>query len=118
MGHGQVQPVLSVYVAVYRSCRLHCGIYHKHVHQYVSVLCLCYPLPGSAVHALFLHSYKGKWLAIIDAVYYLYMFIVGGWYIRAAILACAVALAIFFSGDVIESIKRAKRRADWKRNFK
>lgn len=61
---------------------------------------------------------KAKWLAIIDAVYYLYMFIVGGWYIRAAILACAVALAIFFSGDVIESIRRAKRRADWKRNFK
>lgn len=61
---------------------------------------------------------KAKWLAIIDAVYFLYMFIIGGWLIRASILACVVALVIFFSGNVIESIKRAKRRADWKRNFK
>jgi len=61
---------------------------------------------------------KAKWLAVIDAIFYVYMFIMGGWIIRGSILACVLTLAIFFAGEVIEHIKRAKRRADWKRNFK
>lgn len=74
--------------------------------------------PEQQFMLFFIIPIKVKWLAIIDAVYFAYMFVVGGWYIRASILACVVTIAIFFGGDVIESIKRAKRRAEWKRNFK
>lgn len=66
----------------------------------------------------FILPVKIKWLAIADAVYFVYMFAVGSWPVRGCILACAVTLLIFFGGDIIESIKRAKRRAEWKRNFR
>lgn len=74
--------------------------------------------PEQQFMLFFIIPIKVKWLAIIDAVYFAYMFVVGGWVIRASILACVLTIAIFFGGDVIESIKRAKRRAEWKRNFK
>jgi len=74
--------------------------------------------PEFQLMLFFVIPIKIKWLAIIDAVYFLYMFVVGGWQIRGCILACAVTIAIFFGGEVIESIKRAKRRAEWKRNFR
>ncbi len=74
--------------------------------------------PEFQLMLFFIIPIKIKWLAIIDALYFVYMFIVGGWQIRGCILACAVTIAIFFGGEVIESIKRAKRRADWKRNFR
>ena len=61
---------------------------------------------------------KIKWLAIADAVYFAYMFVVRDWQIRGCIIACAVTLLIFFGGDIIESIRRARRRAEWKRNFR
>jgi len=74
--------------------------------------------PEFQLMLFFIIPIKIKWLAIIDALYFVYMFIVGGWQIRGCILACAITIAIFFGGEVIESIKRAKRRADWKRNFR
>jgi len=66
----------------------------------------------------FILPIKIKWLAIIDALYFAYMFVESGWQIRGSILACAVTLLIFFGGDIIESIRRARRRAEWKRNFR
>ncbi len=66
----------------------------------------------------FLIPVKVKWLAIIDAAYYAYRFALGGWSTRASIIACVLTIIIFFGGDVIENIKRAKRRAEWKRNFR
>ena len=74
--------------------------------------------PDFQLMLFFVLPVKIKWLAIADAVYFLYMFVVGGWVIRGCILACAVTLFIFFGGDIAESIKRAKRRAEWKRNFR
>ncbi len=74
--------------------------------------------PEFQLMLFFIIPVKIKWLAIIDAVYFAYMFAIGGWQIRGCIIACALTLAIFFGGDVIESIKRARRRAEWKRNFR
>ncbi len=74
--------------------------------------------PEFQLMLFFVIPIKIKWLAIADAVYFLYMFVVGGWQIRGCIIACAVTIAIFFGGEVVESIKRAKRRAEWKRNFR
>jgi len=74
--------------------------------------------PEFQLMLFFVIPIKIKWLAIVDAVYFAYMFVVGSWPVRGCILACAVTIAIFFGGDVAESIKRARRRAEWKRNFR
>ncbi|MBE6760164.1 MAG: hypothetical protein E7554_08800 [Ruminococcaceae bacterium] len=74
--------------------------------------------PEFQLMLFFVLPVKIKWLAIADAVYFAYMFVVSGWDIRGCIIACALTLLIFFGGDIIESIKRAKRRAEWKRNFR
>lgn len=74
--------------------------------------------PDFEVRLFFVLPLKIKWLAIVDALYFVYMFITSGWVLRSAILFSLVNLALFFGGDLIEKIKRAKRRAEWKRNFR
>lgn len=74
--------------------------------------------PDFQLMLFFVLPIKIKWLAVADAVYFVYMFAIGSWQIRGCILACFVTLLIFFGGELIERIRRAKRRAEWKRNFR
>ena len=58
-----------------------------------------------------------KWLAIFDAVLLVLMFIIETWTGRIALLVAFLNIAIFFTKDVIWSIRAFFRRRKWKKQF-
>lgn len=84
--------------------------------------------PDVQVMLFFLLPIKIKWLALVNAVFYLYGLIFSSWSGRAAIIASLVNLIIFFGHDFIVKIRqnlkyRKTRQAyreqqrEWKRNM-
>ncbi len=59
-----------------------------------------------------------KWLALLDLVLLLPGILNGPWSIRAAIIASLLNVALFFSGRLIQQYKEAKRRYEWKKNWR
>lgn len=66
----------------------------------------------------FILPVKAKWLALIDGLLYLYLFIYNNWQGRVALLFSLLNIFIFFSGAIKQIIYNAYRRAQWKRNYK
>lgn len=68
----------------------------------------------------FILPVKMKYLAYVAAVYYVLMFLVGGWGDKAAIVLSLVNYFIFFGGDffkqMIQEAKYAKTRRAWRNN--
>ncbi|MGN0666000.1 MAG: hypothetical protein ACI4KF_05690 [Huintestinicola sp.] len=63
----------------------------------------------------FLIPIKAKWLAWLDAVYMLGMFVMGGISIKAGVAAALIAVALFFGGDFIGRIKNKIRHREFLR---
>jgi len=61
---------------------------------------------------------KIKWLAVIDAVYFVYLLIVSGWPQRIALLVAIANILIFFEKDVRNRIHQYRRRQQWRNHFK
>ena len=61
---------------------------------------------------------KVKWLALIDAVLMLLMFITASWPERLAEIISLANLALFFWRDGYLTIKNAYRRYQWKQNWR
>ena len=73
--------------------------------------------PNDSVLVFFIVPIKMKWLAIFDAVLLVLMFIVESWTGRIALLVAFLNIAIFFTKDVIWSIRAFFRRRKWKKQF-
>lgn len=76
--------------------------------------------PDFQLLLFFILPIKVKWLALLNAVYYVYGFISGTWPLRIAILFSLVNLILFFGGDLINksrlAIQQWKRRQIFKKN--
>jgi len=59
-----------------------------------------------------------KWLALLDLVLLLPGLINGSWGVRAAILVSLLNVGLFFFGRLTQQIKEAKRRYEWKKNWR
>ena len=59
-----------------------------------------------------------KWLALLDLVLLLPGLINGPWSVRAAILVSLLNVALFFCSRLIQQYKEAKRRYEWKKNWR
>lgn len=76
--------------------------------------------PDFQLLLFFILPIKVKWLALLNAVYYVYGFISGTWPLRIAILFSLVNFILFFGGDLINksrlAIQQWKRRQIFKKN--
>lgn len=59
-----------------------------------------------------------KWLALVDVLLLLPGLISGTWHTRVAILVSLAHIAIFFNDRFIHQIKDARRRYEWKKNWR
>lgn len=59
-----------------------------------------------------------KWLAVLDLVLLLPGLISGSWSIRAAIAVSLINVALFFYDRLIVQFKDARRRYEWKKNWR
>ena len=74
--------------------------------------------PEERVLVFFLIPVKMKWLAILDAVLLIVIFILGGWKIKVALAVAFVNLAVFFAGSIVGKIRAGLRRRKWKKQTK
>lgn len=74
--------------------------------------------PDFEVLVFFILPIKMKYLAIIDAVYFVYLFIKYPWPGKLCLLVSIAMLALFFLDEITGGIKRIYRRAKWKSNFR
>ena len=72
--------------------------------------------PEQRVMLFFIIPVKVKWIGIAEGVMLLFLFIVGNWYIRAAILAALANYLLFCGYDLINKIKRAYAEYKWRKN--
>ncbi len=59
-----------------------------------------------------------KWLALLDLVLLLPGLVSGSWGERIAIIVSLLNVALFFSGRLMDHVKDAKRRYEWKKNWR
>ncbi len=59
-----------------------------------------------------------KWLALLDLVLLLPGLVSGLWGERIAIIVSLLNVALFFSGRLMDHVKDAKRRYEWKKNWR
>ncbi len=59
-----------------------------------------------------------KWLALIDLLLLLPSLINGTWAMRVAIIISLMNVALFFSSRLVKQLKEAKRRYEWKKNWR
>ena len=99
MGHFQVYLFLSGRGIGYHSRR---AVY-RHGYQLLFkpffVPSLCGGISGFPGDAVFLIPIKVKYLAILDAVYFVVVLIVGTWPLRVSILMSLLNVLLFFGGD-------------------
>jgi hypothetical protein len=74
--------------------------------------------PEFQVLLFFIFPIKIKWLAWLDAVLFLYMFIVGDWATRASIIAALINFFVFFGSDFISRLKQLIERLKLKWRYR
>ncbi len=74
--------------------------------------------PNFEVLIFFLLPVKVKYLAIIDAAFLLFQFIVTGWAGKVAILMSLLNAALFFGGDFLRNIREQAGYWKTRRNFR
>jgi len=76
-------------------------------------LAFAYLNPDFVMYIFFILPVKIKWLALLAWIGYGYTFLVGGWSDRLMVLASIGNFLIFFSGDIVASVRSGKRRMAW-----
>ncbi len=71
--------------------------------------------PDHQVLVFFLIPIKMKWIALIDLLLLLFLFIVGNWTVRVALLVVFANIALFFWKRAYHRIKGYFRRKKWKK---
>lgn len=74
--------------------------------------------PNHQMMIFFMIPVKVKYLALLDAVLYLYAFIVGGWTTRLMILFALGNLVLFLGGDIINTVRQEARYFKTRQNFR
>lgn len=74
--------------------------------------------PEFQVNLFFILPIKIKYLALLDALFFVYSFIIGGWVIRLSIIASLLNFILFFGGDFIKFIKQQASYQKTRRNFR
>lgn len=74
--------------------------------------------PDFEVLLFFILPIKIKWLAILDAVYFLISFFTTGFGGKIALLVAIANFLLFFGGDFIDRIKAFIRKRKFKRDFR
>ncbi len=74
--------------------------------------------PDVEFRLFFLIPVKAKYLALLDAVLYVVMFVQGDWSARVAILFSLANLLLFLGGDLINWVRRDARYWKTRRNFR
>lgn len=74
--------------------------------------------PNMEVLLFFFIPIKIKYLAYLDAAFFLVAFITGGWVSRGAIIASLINYIIFFGPQFLRTIKDQQKYAKVRRNFK
>jgi hypothetical protein len=68
--------------------------------------------PDFEMLLFFILPVKIKWLALIQAAFYGYSAIAGGWPTRLAVLATFGNFLLFFSGEIMQRMKTGRRRME------
>lgn len=74
--------------------------------------------PDFQLLVFFILPVKIKYLAFLNALYFLYAIIAGPWPNRAAVIVSLINLIIFFGGTFIKKIKRDSQYRETRRNFR
>ena len=74
--------------------------------------------PRYELRLFFFLPLEARWIAILDILLLVWMFINSGWSGRIALIIAIINLLIFFTSHLIDHIKSLYRRIKWKRNFK
>ena len=74
--------------------------------------------PDHQLLLFFFLPIKVKWLALADAAYFLYMFVMGGWTARAAILFSLLNIWLFFGGGLIRHLRQQAGYWKTRRQFR
>lgn len=74
--------------------------------------------PNFQILLFFILPIKMKYLAILDAVGFIWMFITDNWAGRISLIAAVINVFIFFTPYFIDYIKSLWRRFKWKQKFK
>ncbi len=74
--------------------------------------------PDYEILVFFFLPVKMKYLALLDALGLLLMFVTGGAATRVALVFALLNVVLFFGGNLVDQIKAAYRRYKWKQNFK
>lgn len=74
--------------------------------------------PNFELLLFFFIPVKMKWLAVIDAIGFVLLFIVESWSGRLALVMAVINVFIFFTPNFIDFIKSLWRRWKWRQNFK
>ncbi|NLM76500.1 MAG: rhomboid family intramembrane serine protease [Ruminococcaceae bacterium] len=61
---------------------------------------------------------KVKWLAWVNAAFFLYMLVISSWPQRIALLISLANIALFFWPDLYNRIHNWRRRRDWQSQFR
>ncbi len=76
--------------------------------------------PDNQLMLFFILPIKVKWLALADILYFIWMFIIGGWPSRVAILLALLNIWLFFGSDFFHYLKQQmgywKTRQQFRRN--
>lgn len=70
--------------------------------------------PDFELMLFFILPVKIKWLALFQWLSYGFIFVVGSWPMRFAVLASVGNFLLFFSGELTQRIKTGKRQMDYK----
>lgn len=77
---------------------------------------ILYPMISVNIYGII--PLRMKWLAVIELVLLLPGLLQGSWGVRIAILVSLMNVALFFYDRLIHHVKDAKRRYEWKRNWR
>lgn len=74
--------------------------------------------PETELRLFFVLPVKIKWLAWLNAAYFVYQLIVASWSFRLALLVSVANLILFFQDDVRRRIANERRRREWQKHFR
>ena len=74
--------------------------------------------PDHTISLFMIIPVKIKYIEILDCVYLGYLFIIGSWQNKAALVIALVNLIIFFGDNFIDSIRNAKRRYEFRKSLR
>jgi hypothetical protein len=74
--------------------------------------------PNFELLLFFILPVKVKWLAYLDAAFFVYMLVISGWPERIALLVSVANIILFFQKDARRRIANIRRKRQWKNHFR